>query len=147
MCIRDRAYIEADLEARLERTKTAASWLAGQVELLQGDLNVAEQNLADYVEQEGVIDLEDIQDLNSQELKDLKSDLVQASAKLSEATIARDQMQRARQSGNAESLPQVQQDNVAQTLKVDVVEAQKLRSEAAKRYGPCLLYTSDAADE
>ena len=28
------AYIESDLEARLERTKTAASWLAGQVCLL-----------------------------------------------------------------------------------------------------------------
>ena len=141
------AYIEADLEARLERTKTAASWLAGQVELLQGDLTAAEQSLADYVEQEGVIDLEDIQDLNSQELKDLKTDLVRASAKLSEAAIARDQMQKARQAGNAEALPQVQQDNVAQTLKVDVVEAQKRRSEASKRYGPqhptMLAATSD----
>ncbi len=141
------AYIEADLEARLERTKTAASWLAGQVELLKTDLNRAEQQLADYIQQEGITDLNDIQVLNSQELKDLKTNLVQASAKLSEATIRRNQVQSARQDGTLESLPSVQADNVAQKLKLDVVLAQQKRAEAAKRYGPqhpkMLAATSD----
>lgn len=141
------AYIEADLEARLERTKTAASWLAGQVELLQGDLTDAEQQLADYIEQEGVIDIDNIQDLNSQGLKELNASLSEASAKLSEASIARDQVQRARQAGSTEALPQVQQDAVAQKLKLDVVLAQQKRAEAAKRYGPqhprMLAATSD----
>ena len=70
------AYIEADLEARLERTKTAASWLAGQVEGLKGELSSAEQQLADYVEQENVIDIEGIQAVSSQELKDLNTESV-----------------------------------------------------------------------
>lgn len=130
------AYIESDLEARLERTKTAASWLAGQVELLQSDLTQAEQQLADYIEQEGVIDLENIQDLNSQGLKELNANLARASAKLAEASIARDQVQKARQAGSTEALPQVQQDSVAQKLQLDVVLAQQKRAEAAKRYGP-----------
>ena len=140
-------YIEADLEARLERTKTAASWLAGQVEVLRADLTSAEQELADYIEQEGVIDLENIQDLNAQELKDLKTALVQASAKLAEASIRRDQVQNAREDGSLESLPAVQSDSVAQKLKLDVVLAQQKRAEAAKRYGPqhpkMLAATSD----
>lgn len=140
-------YIEADLEARLERTKTAASWLAGQVEVLRTDLTSAEQQLADYIEQEGVINLENIQDLNAQELKDLKTALVQANAKLAEATIRRDQVQRARQNGSLESLPSVQSDSVAQKLKLDVVLAQQKRAEASKRYGPqhptMLAATSD----
>ncbi len=140
-------YIEADLEARLERTKTAASWLAGQVEVLRTDLTSAEQQLADYIEQEGVINLENIQDLNSQELKDLKTALVQANAKLAEATIRRSQVQKARQDGSLESLPTVQADSVAQKLKLDVVLAQQKQAEASKRYGPqhpkMLAATSD----
>jgi capsular exopolysaccharide synthesis family protein len=140
-------YIEADLEARLERTKTAASWLAGQVEVLKGDLTTSEQQLADYIEQEGVIDLENIQDLNSQELKDLKTALVQASAKLAQATIRRNQVQNARQNGSLDALPSVQADSVAQKLKLDVVLAEQKRAEAAKRYGPqhptMLAATSD----
>ncbi len=140
-------YIEADLEARLDRTKTAASWLAGQVEVLKSDLTTSEQQLADYIEQEGVIDLENIQDLNSQELKDLKTSLVQASAKLAQATIRRNQVQNARQNGSLDALPSVQADSVAQKLKLDVVLAEQKRAEAAKRYGPqhpnMLAATSD----
>lgn len=130
------AYIEADLEARLERTKTAASWLAGQVEGLKGDLSRAEQQLADYIEQENVIDIEGIQAVSSQELKDLNTDLVKIRAKLSEATIRREQVQSARRSNSEESLPPVQSDSVAQKLKLDVVLAGQKRAELAKRYGP-----------
>ncbi len=141
------AYIEADLEARLERTKTAASWLAGQVEGLQTDLTRAEQQLAEYVEQEGVIDLEDIKTLSSLELKDLNANLVRASAKLGEASIRREQVQSARRSGTQESLPVVQSDDVARELQLDVVSAEKKRAEVAKRYGPqhptMLAATSD----
>ena len=141
------AYIEADLEARLERTKTAASWLAGQVEGLEGELSSAEQQLADYVEQENVIDIEGIQAVSSQELKDLNTELVKVRAKLSEATIRREQVQSARRSNSEESLPSVQSDNVAQTLKLDVVLAQQKRAELGKRYGPehprMLAATSD----
>ncbi len=130
------AYIEADLEARLERTKTAASWLAGQVEGLKGELSRAEQQLADYIEQENVIDIEGIQAVSSQELKDLNTDLVKVRSKLSEATIRREQVQSAKRSGSEESLRSVQADNVAQTLKLDWVLAQQKRAELAKRYGP-----------
>lgn len=141
------AYIEADLEARLERTKTAASWLAGQVEGLKGELSSAEQQLADYIEQENVIDIEGIQAVSSQELKDLNTELVKVRAKLSEATIRREQVQSARRSNSEESLPSVQSDNVAQTLKLDVVLAQQKRAELGKRYGPehprMLAATSD----
>ena len=141
------AYIEADLEARLERTKTAASWLAGQVEGLKGELSSAEQQLADYIEQENVIDIEGIQAVSSQELKDLNTELVKVRAKLSEATIRREQVQSASRSNSEESLPSVQSDNVAQTLKLDVVLAQQKRAELGKRYGPehprMLAATSD----
>lgn len=129
------AYIESDLEARLERTKTAASWLAGQVQGLRGDLNNAKSELAAYLQAEGIVDIDnDVTGIVSQELQELQGQLVGASSRLAEAQIIRDQV---RNSGsNRESLPVVQQDQLAQKLKLDVVLARQKRAELGKTFGP-----------
>ncbi len=129
------AYIESDLEARLERTRTAASWLAGQVQGLRTDLNQAKVNLAAYLEAENIIDInDDVTEIVSQELQELQAQLVGASSRLAEAQITRDQV---RGSGsNRESLPVVQQDQLAQKLKLDVVLARQKRAELGKTFGP-----------
>jgi len=130
------AYIEADLEARLDRTRTAASWLAGQVEGLKGDLNRSERRLQEFTEREGVIDIEGVQALSSQELTDLKAQLRDVQRTLSEARVRRSQVRSARRNGSLESLPSVQSDGVAQKLKLDVVLAKQKLAELGKRYGP-----------
>ncbi len=129
------AYIESDLEARLERTKTAASWLAGQVQGLRADLNQAKVELAAYLQAENIIDInDDVTEIVSQELQELQGQLVGASSRLAEAQITRDQV---RNSGsNRESLPVVQQDQLAQKLKLDVVLARQKRAELGKTFGP-----------
>jgi len=129
------AYIESDLEARLERTKTAASWLAGQVQGLRADLNTSKISLADYVERENIIDIGgEQQEIVQQELQALNSKLVQVRADLAEAQITRDQVRNA--GGSRESLPIVQSDDLVQRLKIDVVEARQKRAELAKTFGP-----------
>ncbi len=128
------AYIESDLEARLERTKTAASWLAGQVQGLRGDLNRAKGELAAYIEQENIIDIEgDVQDIVSQELKELQGQMVESRARLADAQITRNQVQGA--GGNRESLPVVQSDPLIQRLKLDVVVAKQQKAELGKTFG------------
>ncbi len=129
------AYIEADLEARLERTKTAASWLAGQVEGLRGDLNGSKQELAEYLQQENIIDInDDVTEIVSQELQELLAEMVGVRSRLAEAQITRDQVRNA--GGSRESLPVVQQDPLAQKLKLDVVLARQKKAELAKTFGP-----------
>ena len=129
------AYIESDLEARLERTKTAASWLAGQVQGLRGDLNNSKIALADYIEQENIIDIDgENQVIVQQQLKDLQAKMVDVRANLAEAKITRDQVQSA--GGNRESLPVVQSDELVKRLKLDVVVAKQKRAELGKTFGP-----------
>lgn len=129
------AYIESDLEARLERTRTAASWLAGQVQGLRADLNRAKQELAAYLQQENIIDInDDVRELASQGLQELLAEMEGVKSRLAEAKITRDQV---RSSGsNRESLPVVQQDQLAQKLKLDVVLARQKKAELAKTFGP-----------
>ena len=129
------AYIESDLEARLERTKTAASWLAGQVQGLRADLNIAKQNLATYLQQENIIDInDDVTEIVSQELQELLQEMVGVRSRLAEAEIVRNQVRNT--PGSRESLPVVQQDELAQRLKLDVVVARQKRAELAKTFGP-----------
>ncbi len=129
------AYIESDLEARLERTKTAASWLAGQVEGLRGDLNTSKQDLAAYLQQENIIDInDDVTEIVSQELQELLAEMVGVRSRKAEAQITRDQVRNA--GGSRESLPVVQQDELAQKLKLDVVLARQKKAELAKTFGP-----------
>lgn len=129
------AYIESDLEARLQRTRTAASWLAGQVQGLRGDLNEAKVDLAAYLQAENIIDInDDVTEIVSQELQELQAQMVAARSRLAEAQITRDQV---RNSGrNRESLPVVQQDELAQRLKLDVVLARQKVAELGKTFGP-----------
>ena len=129
------AYIESDLEARLERTKTAASWLAGQVEGLRGDLNTSKQDLAEYLQQENIIDInDDVTEIVSQELQELLAEMVGVRSRKAEAQITRDQVRNA--GGSRESLPVVQSDDLAQKLKLDVVLARQKKAELAKTFGP-----------
>ena len=129
------AYIESDLEARLQRTRTAASWLAGQVQGLRGDLNQAKTDLAAYLQAENIIDIDDdVTQIVSQELQELQAQMVASRSRLAEAQITRDQV---RNSGrNRESLPVVQQDELAQRLKLDVVLARQKVAELGKTFGP-----------
>jgi len=128
-------YIESDLEARLERTKTAASWLAGQVQGLRGDLNTANQELAAYLQAENIIDInDDVTEIVSQELQELQGEMVGVRSRLAEAQITRDQVRSS--SNNRESLPVVQRDELAQRLKLDVVLARQKLAELGKTFGP-----------
>lgn len=129
------AYIESDLEARLQRTRTAASWLAGQVQGLRGDLNQAKTDLAAYLQAENIIDIDDdVTQIVSQELQELQAQMVASRSRLAEAQITRDQVRNS--GGNRESLPVVQQDELAQRLKLDVVLARQKVAELGKTFGP-----------
>jgi len=129
------AYIESDLEARLERTKTAASWLTGQVQGLRSEVNRAEQDLAAYLQAENIVDTnDDVRDGVSRELQELQGEMVGVQSALAEAKITRDQVRGA--GNNRESLPVVQTDDLASKLKLDVVLARQKRAELAKTFGP-----------
>jgi len=129
------AYIESDLEARLERTRTAASWLAGQAQGLREDLNQSKQALNEYVAESGITPTTDgVMEIDSQEIMELQAELVVAVGKRDSASITRNQIGSA--GGSRVSLPVVQSDPVVQKLQLDIVLARTKVAEASKTYGP-----------
>ncbi len=78
------AYIDLELESRLDRAKLASSWLTERLTELREKLTQSEQQLQTFQSREGMVDLKSIEELTSKELGLLNQELVAAEAKYSE---------------------------------------------------------------
>lgn len=78
------SYIELELESRLNRAKRASNWLTERLNDLREKLTLSEQKLQAFQSREGMIDLESIEKLTSNELSMLNQELIAANTKFSE---------------------------------------------------------------
>jgi succinoglycan biosynthesis transport protein ExoP len=132
------AYIENNLEAKLELTVKASSWLSGRMEILRADLTAAEQNLQNYREQEKIVGERGGLDIASQELQLVANKLVDARRERLENESLYRQIQTIGKSNPArlELVPGVLQHPLVQRMKEAYAAVDQRRSELAKRYGP-----------
>lgn len=83
------AYISSQLEARVAMTEQAASWLTERLSALKTSLDLSEQKLQVYREQNDLVktgDTEGVLALNAQQLQDLSERQIQGQFKLSEVS-------------------------------------------------------------
>jgi len=129
-------YIVSQLEAEFAATERANSWLDERVDLLREDVRVREQAVADYRNQEGLIDAGGAT-VAEQQVSDLNSQLAIQRAELSEAQARLDAVASQIERG-------VQADTIAEVLRSDVIRELRsqqsiIRSRQAdlsSRYGP-----------
>ena len=132
------AYINAGLEARVELSQNAASWLTERLSGLTDELARAEDEFREFQERENLVDVSGVQTLTARELDEQTRRLVDA-RKITSA--ARQQLTAAGDVDGSyqpawESLAGVLQDQLAQNLKVEEAAARNNFEEATKRYGP-----------
>lgn len=126
------AYIESDLEARLEMTRQAAGWLNSRMAGLREKLDQSEQELQAYREQENLVEVEGVRTLATKELNEITTKLVEARRKRSETENIVAQVR----SGGYGTIPAVLQHALVQRLKEQEAVAEQKLSELSKRYGP-----------
>ncbi|MDH5231358.1 MAG: polysaccharide biosynthesis tyrosine autokinase [Gammaproteobacteria bacterium] len=126
-------YIESHLEARLDMTRTAATWLTDRMSGLKIKLNEAEQRLQSYRDAENLVDVKGVRTLIAKELDEITSNLVEARKKKDEAENLYNQVRLAE---NPQAVPVVLDHRSIQTLKVTETRAEQKIAELAKRYGP-----------
>ena len=133
-----RAYIDSILDARVEVTQSASSWMSRRVEDLKSKLVVSEQALQSYREQEGLIDSQGVQTLPAKEIDELTSRLVQARRDLSEARIVYQQTRAGAggDEGGLGSVPTILSDQAVRGFRDAEAKAEQRVAELAKRYGP-----------
>ncbi|CAH1578599.1 GumC family protein [Vibrio rotiferianus] len=132
------AYIESNFEAKLVVTQNAASWLTNNASKLEDRLRASELALQNYLLQEGLIDINGIDDIYANELEELNKKLNIAVNKRIEAQTLIELLQ-SKSSQNLDSLLSINEfANHAQIrdLKHSEAQVQKSLSELSQRYGP-----------
>jgi len=133
------AYIDSFLEADLEKTLKATSWITGRTGELRKKFEESERQLQAFIEKENLVDVESVNNMAAMELDTLTSSLVDARRRRSEAEALYQQV-RSIKGGNSleqlESLPSVLNHPLISGAYNKRAEAQRKVSELSKRYGP-----------
>jgi capsular exopolysaccharide synthesis family protein len=133
------AYIENDMESRSQMTQKANAWLMQRMDGLRKNLEVSEQALQRYREQENIIDNKGVVLSGSgKQLDEVSSNLVNARMRFAEAQSAYNQVKEHK--GHSlevlESVPAVLKDATVQQMKQAESEATRKLNEYKGRYAP-----------
>lgn len=131
-----KAYIESHLEAKLDMTREATSWLNQRLVSLKSKLEASEKALQEFREQENLVDIQGVSTLGSSEVSSLNAQLVDARRQRSEAETLYRQVKGA-ESASLEylmSLPSVMNHSLVSGFVGRVAEASQRVEELKKRY-------------
>lgn len=132
-------YIESHLEAKLDLTRKAASWLGERLGDLRGKLQVSEEKLQTFREKEQLLDVSGVRTLNAQELDELTRRFVEARNLSDQLQNIQNQVKDLGENPSAEllmGLPSVLKHPLVQSLKEVQAKAEGKVVELSKRYGP-----------
>ena len=79
------AYIDVDLDLRVDPAKRNAQWFSGQLNNLQQNLDDAQRRLTEYQQRTGIVSIEESLDSETAKLADLTSRVTAAEANVSNA--------------------------------------------------------------
>jgi chain length determinant protein EpsF len=124
------AAIETNIELKVEPAKQYASWFDQRSRALRADLEAKQKLLSDFQSKNGIVATDEKLDVENARLAELSTELVAIQGQ------RQDSQSRQRQVGaDINSLPEVLQSPVIQTLKAALSQAEAKRPDIASRLG------------
>ncbi|MDQ8021987.1 MAG: chain length determinant protein EpsF [Moraxellaceae bacterium] len=124
------AYIDVNLELKVEPARQYAVWFDERTQTLKGNLEAAQQRLSAFQRQNGIVATADERlDIENARLNELSSQLSAVQAQRTDTSS------RQRESASPDSLPEVVGNSLVQSLKADLVRLEAERDQIASRYG------------
>jgi chain length determinant protein EpsF len=124
------AYIDTNIELKVDSAKQYASWFNDQSRTLRADLEAKEKRLSDFQNAAGIVATDDKLDVENARLQELSTQLVAVQSQR-QASQSRQRLAK----GGAESLPEVLQSPVIANLKGSLAAAEAKRRDMATNYG------------
>jgi polysaccharide biosynthesis transport protein len=124
------AYIQTNLQLKVEPSQKAASFLGEQTKTLRENLEVAQAKISKYQQAKGLTNIMGSLDVESARLNELSSQLVLAQSQAYESNS-----RQRNAGGNASASPDVTANMVVQNMKVDISRAESKLSELSQRVG------------
>ena len=131
------AYIEAQLEAKVDMSMTAASWMNDRLVSLRQNLQDSEDKLQAYLDAEGLVDLKGVSTISASELSLTGDRMIDARRERAEAESQYRQVQSMRNQGweRLASVPAVLGHPLIQQFKADQAHARSRVEDLSRRYG------------
>jgi capsular exopolysaccharide synthesis family protein len=134
------AFIEGDLQARVDMNQKAAQWLGDRMLELRGKVEESERTLQAYRDRERIVETKGLaMSGTSRQLEELTRNLVEVQAKRADAEEALKLVRQARAAKatpNYEAIPTVLRHPIVQRAREQESEAVRRMGEVSKRYGP-----------
>jgi chain length determinant protein EpsF len=124
------AYIDTNIDLKVDSAKQYAGWFNEQSRTLRADLEAKEKRLSDVQNAAGIVATDDKLDVENARLQELSTELV---AVQSQRQQSQSRQRQAR--GDAESLPEVLQSPVIANLKASLSTAEAKERDMATNYG------------
>lgn len=124
------AYIDTNIELKVDSAKQYASWFNEQSRTLRADLEAKEKRLADFQNAAGIVATDDKLDVENARLQELSTELVAVQTQRQQSQSRQRQAR-----GDAETLPEVLQSPVIANLKASLAAAEAKRRDMATNYG------------
>ena len=125
-----RAYIDTDLELKVDPAKEYASWFGARTQQLRNQLEVAQQKLSAYQREKGIVGNDDRFDVENARLTELSTQLSIAQAQRADSSSRQRQA-----SGNMETSADVLANPVIQSLRADVARQEAKLKEMSGQLG------------
>jgi chain length determinant protein EpsF len=125
------AYIDTNLELKIEPAKQYASWFAGQSKSLRDGLEKAQTRLSEFQKETGIVNTDERLDIESARLAELSSQLTAIQAQRSDSSSRQAQVAQSQ----IETLPEVQQNSLIIGLKSELARGEARLSETSQRFG------------
>jgi chain length determinant protein EpsF len=123
------AYMDTNVELKVEPARQNASWFQGQGKILRDNLELAQNKLSSYQQRKGIVITDERLDSETEKLSDLNAQLTQI-----EATSA-DTRSKISASNSAENMPEVMLSPLIYNLKSDINRLEGKLREASINLG------------
>lgn len=124
-------FIDRTYKNRYEDTSRASEWLSRQLEDLRKKLETSQQDLAAFQNTNGIVDIDEKQNAVTQKVAELNHQLTQAQAD----RIESEAYLKLAEVGNTQSLPQIRENQLFQTLTQRFADDRAQLAEALAVYG------------
>ncbi len=131
------AYIEHNLDIRVRPFRDAVEWLSARMVESRARMEESEKIVQNYKEGQGIVSFEQRENVITQKLQELVSQLVQAEGKRNESEVRYKQIQSVIEKPELlATVPDIMNNLVIQGLRNEELAIKKRFSERSEKYGP-----------
>jgi succinoglycan biosynthesis transport protein ExoP len=127
------AYIQTNLELKVEPARHQAAWFDEQIKGLRRAVAEAQRKLSDYQQQTGIIAVDERLDVENARLAELSSQVVAAQTQTYDSMTRQRQIAGASVKGRLDELPEILANSLIQSLKAELARAEGRLAEVSGR--------------